>query len=230
MKRIFSFIVSLMYALFVLADIPASTNKFVNDFASVLDSSTIETIETRLKAYSDSTSNQIIIVTVNNLDDKTPAEYAQELGQEWGIWGKDNNNGIIILIKPKQLFSNGQIFIATKYGMEDILPATICKRIIDTKMIPYFRMHNNYDGAVNSAVDEIIFILDNDSGSMSNTSDNSLWYVIIFVLIILIFFIIIICSDNFSSKTAYCGDDYGSFDCGTFDSGSFDCGGAGGSW
>ena len=50
--------------------------RLVNDFAGILDQTGKAMLEKRLDAFSDSTSNQITVVTVNDLEGYSPAEYA----------------------------------------------------------------------------------------------------------------------------------------------------------
>lgn len=236
MKRFILGIITILCTVFVYADIPANTNKFVNDFANVMDKSDVQTLENRLRAYSDSTTNQICIVTVNSLDGKAPAEYAQELGQKWGVGQKGKDNGVIILVKPKQLLSKGEVFIATGYGMEGVLPDAICKRIIERKMIPLFK-ENKYDAAIKTAVNEIILILDNDPESMTNKKEEiPTWVIIVGIILLILIIWAIADEDSLPGVIMYAlldaaadgGGDGGSSS--SFGGGSFGGGGAGGSW
>ncbi len=113
--------------------------RMVHDFAKVLSASEEKAIEKQLLKLNDSTTTQITVVTVSSLNGETPAEYATELGQEWGVGDKDKDNGIVVLFKPKVGKSPGQIFIAVGYGLEGAVPDATAKMIIEREMIPYFR-------------------------------------------------------------------------------------------
>lgn len=56
----------------------------------------------------------------------------------------------MILLKPKLVDSKGQIFIATGYGLEGVLPdAIVNSTVIDYEMMPFFKENNYYGGLLN---------------------------------------------------------------------------------
>jgi uncharacterized protein len=120
--------------------------RLVNDFAGLLSTQEINALENKLVAFSDSTSTQIAIVTVEDLMGYDRADYAQRLAQMWGIGQKGRDNGILILIKPKTGQSQGQVFIAPGYGLEGVIPDITCGEIIDYEILPAFRANDYYGG------------------------------------------------------------------------------------
>ncbi len=78
------------------------------------------------------------------------ADYAQRLAEKWGIGQKGLNNGILILVKPKQSDSNGQVFIAQGYGLEGVIPDITCAEIVDQDILPSFREGDYYGGLSNA--------------------------------------------------------------------------------
>lgn len=147
---------ALCVSVLVWAEMPAATNLLVNDFAGVFTQAQVRTMEARLEAFSDSTSNQICIVTIGDLEGYEPADYVQRLGQKWGV-GSSKDNGVLILLKPRSATEKYiDVFIATGYGIEGALPDALCKRIINNQMGPYLRQDPpDYYGAVEAAVSEI---------------------------------------------------------------------------
>ena len=147
---------ALCVSVLVWAEMPAATNLLVNDFAGVFTQTQVRTMEARLEAFSDSTSNQICIVTIGDLEGYEPADYAQRLGQKWGV-GSSKDNGVLILLKPRSATEKYiDVFIATGYGIEGALPDALCKRIINNQMGPFLRQDPpDYYGAVEAAVSEI---------------------------------------------------------------------------
>ncbi len=123
----------------------------VNDFGGFLEPFQREALERKIRAYNDSTSSAIIIITVNELGDYDIAEVAFKYMREWkpGTAGKDN--GIIILVSKNPRKAR----IETGYGMEGVIPDITAQRIIDQRMIPYFKENDFYRGFDN-AVDAII--------------------------------------------------------------------------
>jgi uncharacterized protein len=118
----------------------------VNDFARMLSSDEVNSLERKLVSFNDSTSTQIAIVVVPSLDGYDKADYAQQLAEKWGIGQKGLNNGVLILVKPKTADSNGQVQIAQGYGLEGVIPDLICSEIVDREILPSFRSGNYYDG------------------------------------------------------------------------------------
>ena len=135
---------------------PMKPARLVNDFADIFTPSQRQTLERRLVAFADSTSTQIAVVSVNDLDRAAISDYAARLFDKWGIGGgADKNNGILILIKPKTLSSRGEVFISTGYGLEGAVPDALAGRIVDYDLLPHFRQ-GDYFGGVNQAVSTLM--------------------------------------------------------------------------
>ncbi|MBQ7690327.1 MAG: TPM domain-containing protein [Muribaculaceae bacterium] len=119
--------------------------RLVNDLAGVLGDQA-GVMEDTLEAFARRTSNQIVVLTVNDLGDYEPWEFAQQTGQQWGVGGAKFNNGVVILVKPKTEASRGQAFIATGYGMEGALTDLACRQIVNREMIPAFKQNDYASG------------------------------------------------------------------------------------
>ena len=120
--------------------------RLVNDFVRLLKPEEANSLERRLVAFNDSTSTQITIVIVPSLGGFDKSDYAQRLGEKWGVGRKGLNNGIIILVKPKTTESNGDACIAPGYGLEGVIPDITCGEIIDNEVLPAFRKGDYYGG------------------------------------------------------------------------------------
>jgi uncharacterized protein len=129
--------------------------RLVNDFAGMLTAGEVSRLERKLDAFNDSTSTQIAIVIVASLDGYAPADYAQRLGQKWGIGQKGKDNGVLILIKPKTSDSKGEAFIATGYGVEGAIPDMVSGEIVDYEILPAFR-NGDYFGGLNKATSTLM--------------------------------------------------------------------------
>lgn len=187
-------ILSVIFILSVLGvlaqDIPEPMYPYrlVNDFAQIFSPEEQAALEQKLLAYNDSTSTQIYVVTVPDLQGYDASDFAFRLGEKWGIGQKSKDNGAVILVKPKTEESKGQAFIATGYGLEARINDAYAGRIVRNKMIPYF-IEDDYFGGVNAAVDEMIARL---SGEFSADEEDSggislfLTIVIIAAIILLI--------------------------------------------
>lgn len=145
MKRFLIFISSLfIVAAAVSQKIPGRPNppRLVNDFTQTLTADQIATLERKLVAYDDSTSNQIAIVIVATTDDYAPVDYATKLGREWGVGNKKTNNGVIILVAK----NDRAVFIAPGYGLEGALPDITANQIVQNEILPNFKTDDFYRG------------------------------------------------------------------------------------
>lgn len=136
--------------------IPARPNppRLVNDFADILSPKQERALEHKLVAYSDTTSTQICVVTVKSLNGTTSDDFAYQIGEQWGVGTKDNN-GVVILVKPKTADELGDVSIQVGYGMEPYITDAVNYVIRTKEMIPAFKEGNYYKG-INNAVDAII--------------------------------------------------------------------------
>ena len=148
-------------------DIPARPDppRLVNDFAGILTAGEVQQLEAKLDAYNDSTSTQILVVTVKSLNGYDKNEFAYKIGQGWGVGQKGKNNGAVIMIKPKYPNEKGQVSIQTAYGLEGAIPDALAKRIIENEMIPNFPTENSnlpeksYYAGIDSAVTTMISLV-----------------------------------------------------------------------
>lgn len=150
MKRIlFILVAGLLIGNIAKAQIPVRPEppRLVNDFANVLSATEISLLEDTLADFARKTSTQIVVVTVADLEGYDPADFAFRIGENWGVGQKGKDNGLVILLKPKKGNSKGEIFIATGYGLEGVLPdAIINSTVIENEMIPSFKENNYYSG------------------------------------------------------------------------------------
>lgn len=160
MKKLFILLIALFGFTFLKAEIPNRPEppRLVNDFAGILQQTEYSRLESRLEQFARETSTQIVVVTVKDLEGYDPGDYAFRLGEKWGVGQKGKDNGLVVLLKPKSGNESGQIFIATGYGLEGILPdAVVNGAIIDTEMIPHFK-ENNYFKGLESGINVIMDI------------------------------------------------------------------------
>ena len=79
--------------------LPEKTHRLVNDYSGILSDKQRNTLEQRLVAFNDSTSNQILVVITPTLGGDDENAVAQRIGQTWGVGQQDFDNGVVILFK-----------------------------------------------------------------------------------------------------------------------------------
>ena len=115
----------------------------VYDYAKVLSADEKAQLEEKLIRYSDSTSTQIVVITIESLKGEDIGILTPTWGQKWGIGGTaKNDNGVIILLAKAER----KIWISAGYGLEDRLTAGIGGEITRNIIIPEFKAGSYYRG------------------------------------------------------------------------------------
>lgn len=148
MKRTISMILIALTAMTAVAAIPQQPQpaRLVNDLAGIFTYTQTESLERMLVDFDNSTSNQIAVVTVSDLEGYAPSDYATRIGLSWKVGSADFNNGVVVLVKPKTADSKGEIAIAVGYGLEGAIPDAYAKRIINNDCIPHFKEGDYFAG------------------------------------------------------------------------------------
>ena len=163
--------------------------RLVNDLAGLFTPAQTEALERDLVAFDDSTSNQIAVVTVKNLEGCTASEYATRIGLEWGVGSEKFDNGVVLLVKPRTMDSYGEVFIAVGYGLEGAVPDAYAKRIIDNELIPHFSK-GDYFGGVEAACEVLMKLASGEISEPREEEEDPLWA--IFAVFVIIFLVIIV--------------------------------------
>jgi uncharacterized protein len=91
---------------------------YVNDFAHVLDPTTIAQMDDICRQIDQKANAQIAVVTIKSLDGSDIETYAVELFKKWGIGRKATDRGALILYA----IGDRRARIEVGYGLEPILP------------------------------------------------------------------------------------------------------------
>ncbi len=168
---------------------PLSPPRIVNSYVNILDKTEEQQLEQNLRRFNAQESTQISIAIIDDLKGYDKADFAFKLAEKWGIGQNGKDNGILILVKAETKDSKGEVFIATGYGLESVIPDAIAKRIIEKEIIPNFRKGLYYNG-LNSATNTLIslstgkFTADEYVNATENTKA-PFPIIIIFILIII---------------------------------------------
>jgi uncharacterized protein len=162
--------------------------RLVNDAAQILSPEQREILEQRLVQLDNSSSNQIAIVTVPDLQGYDIADYANKLFRAWGIGGTKHDNGILILLAPKER----RVRIEVGYGLEGAIPDITAKSIIDNDIIPNIR-NGDYYRAFDEAITSLGKAAVGEYNEQRQRKDNVggggsiiLFFVILFIVILIV--------------------------------------------
>lgn len=129
------------FAQFTIPEKP-SFQTSVYDYANVLSADEKTQLEEKLVRYSDSTSTQIMVVTIESLKGEDVSQLATKWAHTWGLGQAKEDNGVIILVAKEER----KIAINPGYGLEDRLTAGIGGEIIRNIIIPEFKGGSYYNG------------------------------------------------------------------------------------
>ncbi|MFL2582046.1 MAG: TPM domain-containing protein [Flavobacteriales bacterium] len=132
-----------------------SNKILVYDESNIFSAPEERALNQRLVQISNNTSNQIVVVVVNDLCGMDKAMYATDLGQAWGVGRKGKDNGIVILIKPTGGKGQRRTFISVGYGLEGVIPDATAKLVVENEMIPNFKNRQFFKG-VDAALDVLV--------------------------------------------------------------------------
>lgn len=157
-KGIFQFVLLLsvlfscncIFSQFTIPEKP-SLQTSIYDYANLFSTNEKTQLEEKLIRYSDTTTTQIVVITIESLKGEDVSLLATKWGHTWGVGGtKKDDNGVIILISK----NDRKIAINPGYGLEDRLTAGIGGEIIRNIIIPEFKAGSYYNG-VNKGTDAL---------------------------------------------------------------------------
>jgi len=178
------FVTQISFAQFTIPKKPDFQTS-VYDYGNMLSASEKSALEEKLIRYSDSTSTQIVVATIESLQGEDIGILTPKWGHEWGIGQAKEDNGIFILLAKAER----RIWIAPGYGVEDRLTAGINGELIRNVIIPEFKAGSYYNG-LDKGADAIFDVLKGkykgerkkDSGKGSAIP----FFIIIFIIILIV--------------------------------------------
>jgi uncharacterized protein len=136
---------------------PALTGRVV-DAASLLAAEQRASLEAKLKAHEDKTSDQVVVATVPSLEGYAIEDYANRLFRQWRLGQEGKDNGVLLLVAPNER----KVRIEVGYGLEGALTDALSKVIIATAMAPQFQ-RGDFAAGLNAGADAVLSILTGDA-------------------------------------------------------------------
>ncbi|WP_430429279.1 TPM domain-containing protein [Maribacter litoralis] len=163
---------------------------FVTDSANIFTSAQEAALNQRLVAFEDATTNQLVVVTIEELGFDTIESYANGLFVQNGIGQEGKDNGLLILFSEL----DREVRIEVGYGLEPYITDAVASRIIRNTMIPNFK-EEEYFAGINESVDQLIEFLNNPEAldefkqEIDDENDREKLYLNIFLGVFLSIFI-----------------------------------------
>src|SRR5208283_5453593 len=139
------------------ANFPALTGRVV-DAAKILSPVTVADLERKLADLEQKSGIQLVVATVASLGGEEIEPYANELFRAWKLGEAKKNDGVLLLVAPKER----RVRIEVGYGLEGTLTDAVSSLIIANAIAPRFKA-GDFDGGVTRGVDDIITALTTDS-------------------------------------------------------------------
>ncbi len=177
---------------------------WANDFTNTLKQNELDILNSKLKAYQDSTTNQIVVILIPSLEGNSIEEVANEIFKENKIGTRKNDNGVLLLLAKNEK----EIRIEVGYGLESRLTDATSSAIIRNEIIPYLKNGQYFEG-INAGINAIFSAIQGEY--VNNNPDNEKEFNIWSFLIFFIFLIIISNIFNRNKRTLRIGRKYGGY-------------------
>ncbi|MFN4091881.1 MAG: TPM domain-containing protein [Brevundimonas sp.] len=128
---------------------PALSGRVV-DQANLLSPAKEAELTEKLATLERDTSDQVVVVTVNSLQDREIEDYGYQLGRAWGIGQKEGDNGVLLIVAPNEK----KVRIEVGYGLEGIMTDALSAMIIHNQILPAFR-EGGFERGITEGVDAI---------------------------------------------------------------------------
>ena len=129
---------------------PALSGRVVDE-AHLLQPAARDAIVAKLEKLQTDTGDQLVVVTVPDLQGYEIEDYGYRLGRAWGIGQKESDSGVLLIVAPTER----KVRIEVGYGLEPVLTDALSTQIIQTEILPPFRT-GGFQRGIASGVDAII--------------------------------------------------------------------------
>lgn len=175
----------LVFILFILTafsqpEIP-KLKMWATDLTNTLSQSELNNLNIRLKAFEDTTSNQIIVLMISSLDNYPIEMLAEETATKNKVGTEKNDNGILLLIAKE----DRELRFEVGYGLEGAVPDAIASSIIRNEITPRFKDNDYYLG-INNGISALIKAIGGEYKAFDTEEDQGFPFIIFIIIFIVI--------------------------------------------
>ncbi len=132
---------------------PELTGRVV-DNARMIEPAVREQLTQQLAAHESATGEQLVVVTLPDLQGAEIADFGYQLGRHWGIGQKDRNNGALLIVARDER----KLRIEVGYGLEERLTDAQSSVIINQVITPAFKA-GNFSKGISDGVAAMLVVL-----------------------------------------------------------------------
>lgn len=136
--------------------LPTLTGRVV-DQADLLSASVEAQLTQMLAGHEQATTEQVVVVTVPDLQGRSIEEFGVQLGREWGIGQQGEDNGALLIVSR----DDRRMRIEVGYGLEGRLTDAQSSIIINQILAPAFR-RGDFEGGIVAGTEAMIQVLGGD--------------------------------------------------------------------
>jgi uncharacterized protein len=135
---------------------PPLTGRVV-DTAGMIDGPGKQRLEQMLRAHEELTTEQVVVVTLPDLQGSSIEDYGYQLGRHWGIGQKGKDNGALLVVARDER----KVRIEVGYGLEDRLTDAQSSVIINQVITPAFK-RGDFAGGISKGAEAMVQVLGGD--------------------------------------------------------------------
>ena len=126
---------------------PPLTGRVV-DQAGIMNAQSRSELEAKLQNLENKSGIQLVVATVKSLEGSDIETYANQLFRNWKLGEAKKNNGVLLLVAPKE----HKVRVEVGYGLEGTLTDALSSVIISSAIVPRFKA-NDFSGGIERGED-----------------------------------------------------------------------------
>jgi uncharacterized protein len=187
-------------------DIPNLVS-YANDPAGIIPPEDESRLDNKLAYFWRDTGRQVVFVTVPDLQGYNIEDYGIQLARKWRIGRKGLNDGVILIVAPKER----KVRIEVGYGVEGTLTDGMSWLIIQQKIVPKFK-DGDMVGGIEAGLDGIMEQLklspeeaarlakEADAAKAKDEEGSGTGWLVLVGVIVFFFAIVLFCSRNYKPQ------------------------------
>lgn len=214
MKRLLAVILSLFCCVsplsagrYTVKSVPnvqlSDATRYTSNPDGILSAQAVSAIDAACDSLHTLGKAQIAVVVVEDIDSDDVFSFAHSLFSEWGVGGKESDNGLgVLLVTEKR-----EIRFVTGYGLEGILTDALCKRIQQRYMVEHLAAGDYSTGMV-EGITAVAKVVSSDGEAALEgdvTDEEFVGFVIAFLVFTLLLVAIAVFAVWTSKKCPKCG-------------------------